>query len=119
MKTVLMASGSFLLGAAVCLLLTPQLPSDSQSYESLGPTVQRIESLGLLTVLRVSIADVLVGAVLMRMEATPLVLDEALIRRMRPRSVFPMANSKIRWREGREPGLTPGGKFESWKKTAL
>jgi alanine dehydrogenase len=36
----------------------------------------------------VPVADVLVGAVLMRMEATPHVLDEALIRRMRPRSVF-------------------------------
>jgi alanine dehydrogenase len=36
----------------------------------------------------VPIADVLIGAVLMRMEATPHVLDEELIRRMRPRSVF-------------------------------
>lgn len=34
------------------------------------------------------IADVLVGAVLIRMEATPHVLDERLIRKMRPRSVF-------------------------------
>jgi alanine dehydrogenase len=36
----------------------------------------------------VPVADVLVGAVLIRMEATPHVLDETLIRRMRPRSVF-------------------------------
>jgi alanine dehydrogenase len=36
----------------------------------------------------VPIADVLIGAVLMRLEATPHLLDETLIRRMRPRSVF-------------------------------
>ena len=36
----------------------------------------------------VSIADALVGAVLIRMETTPHVLDDELIRRMRPRSVF-------------------------------
>jgi alanine dehydrogenase len=36
----------------------------------------------------VPIADVLIGAVLIRMEATPHLIDEALIRRMRPRSVF-------------------------------
>ncbi|HEX7077409.1 MAG TPA: alanine dehydrogenase [Candidatus Eisenbacteria bacterium] len=36
----------------------------------------------------VPIADVLIGAVLIQLEATPHLLDEALIRRMRPRSVF-------------------------------
>lgn len=36
----------------------------------------------------IPITDVLIGAVLMRMETTPHVLDEDLIRRMRPRSVF-------------------------------
>jgi alanine dehydrogenase len=36
----------------------------------------------------VPIADVLIGAVLMRMETTPHLLDEGLISRMRPRSVF-------------------------------
>jgi alanine dehydrogenase len=36
----------------------------------------------------VPIADVLVGAVLIQLEATPLVLDETLIRKMKPRSVF-------------------------------
>jgi alanine dehydrogenase len=36
----------------------------------------------------VPIADVLVGAVLIHMEATPHLLDEELMRRMKPRSVF-------------------------------
>lgn len=36
----------------------------------------------------VPIADVLIGAVLIQMETTPHLIDEALIRRMRPRSVF-------------------------------
>ena len=36
----------------------------------------------------VPVADVLIGAVLIHMEATPHLLDEALIRRMKPRSVF-------------------------------
>ena len=36
----------------------------------------------------VPIADVLIGAVLIQMEATPHVLDEDLIGKMRPRSVF-------------------------------
>lgn len=36
----------------------------------------------------VPIADVLIGAVLIQLEATPHLLDEGLIRRMRPRSVF-------------------------------
>ncbi len=36
----------------------------------------------------VPIADILIGAVLIQMEATPHLLDEELIRRMRPRSVF-------------------------------
>jgi alanine dehydrogenase len=36
----------------------------------------------------VPVADVLIGAVLIRLEATPHVLDEALIRKMKPRSVF-------------------------------
>jgi alanine dehydrogenase len=36
----------------------------------------------------VPIADVLIGAVLIQMEATPHLLDEELIGRMRPRSVF-------------------------------
>lgn len=36
----------------------------------------------------VPIADVLIGAVLIQMESTPHLIDEALIRRMRPRSVF-------------------------------
>jgi alanine dehydrogenase len=36
----------------------------------------------------VPVADVLVGAVFMDLEATPHVLDEALIRKMRPRSIF-------------------------------
>jgi alanine dehydrogenase len=36
----------------------------------------------------VPIADALIGAVLMEMEATPRILDERLIRSMRPRSVF-------------------------------
>ena len=36
----------------------------------------------------VPVADVLIGAVLIRMETTPHLLDEELIRRMRPRSVF-------------------------------
>lgn len=34
------------------------------------------------------IADVLIGAVFIQMEATPHILDEDLIRRMKPRSVF-------------------------------
>lgn len=36
----------------------------------------------------VPIADVLIGAVLIQMETTPHLLDEEMIRRMRPRSVF-------------------------------
>lgn len=36
----------------------------------------------------VPIADVLIGAVLIQMEATPHLIDEGLIRRMKPRSVF-------------------------------
>jgi alanine dehydrogenase len=36
----------------------------------------------------VPIADVLIGAVFIQMEATPHLLDEALIQRMKPRSVF-------------------------------
>lgn len=36
----------------------------------------------------VPIADVLIGAVLIDMEATPHLLDEDLIRKMRPRSIF-------------------------------
>lgn len=36
----------------------------------------------------VPIADVLIGAVLIQLETTPHLLDEALIRTMRPRSVF-------------------------------
>lgn len=36
----------------------------------------------------VPIADVLIGAILIQMEATPHLIDEALIRRMKPRSVF-------------------------------
>jgi alanine dehydrogenase len=36
----------------------------------------------------VPIADALIGAVLIRLEATPHVLDDALIRSMKPRSVF-------------------------------
>jgi alanine dehydrogenase len=36
----------------------------------------------------VPIADVLIGAVLIQLEATPHLLDEGLIRRMKPRSVF-------------------------------
>lgn len=36
----------------------------------------------------VPIADVLIGAVLIRMESTPHLLDEQLISKMRPRSVF-------------------------------
>jgi alanine dehydrogenase len=36
----------------------------------------------------VPIADVLIGAVLIQLETTPHLLDEALIRKMRPRSVF-------------------------------
>lgn len=36
----------------------------------------------------VPIADALIGAVLIQMEATPHLIDEALVRRMRPRSVF-------------------------------
>jgi alanine dehydrogenase len=36
----------------------------------------------------VPIADVLIGAILIQMEATPHLIDEGLIRRMKPRSVF-------------------------------
>lgn len=36
----------------------------------------------------IPIADVLIGAVLIQMEATPHLLDETMIRRMKPRSVF-------------------------------
>ncbi|HEY6572203.1 MAG TPA: alanine dehydrogenase [Candidatus Eisenbacteria bacterium] len=36
----------------------------------------------------VPVADVLIGAVFMELEATPQVLDDGLIRKMRPRSVF-------------------------------
>ena len=36
----------------------------------------------------VPIADVLIGAVFIEMEATPHLLDEGLVKRMRPRSVF-------------------------------
>lgn len=36
----------------------------------------------------VPVADVLIGAVLIQMETTPHLLDEEMIRRMRPRSVF-------------------------------
>lgn len=36
----------------------------------------------------VPVADVLIGAVFMELEATPHVIDEALVRKMRPRSLF-------------------------------
>lgn len=36
----------------------------------------------------VPIADVLIGAILIQLEATPHLIDEVLIRRMKPRSVF-------------------------------
>lgn len=61
MRMAVLSCGSFLLGMAACLGLVSNVAPDRQSFENMGPTVQRIEALGLLTVMRVSIADVLIG----------------------------------------------------------